>query len=168
MRAVVASRRRAVLEFAILGSLEARSDGRSLPLGALRERSVLAVLVLNAGELVSTDRLIDELWEEHVPKAAAKTVQVYVSRLRKLLGAGTIVTRPPGYLLRVDREQIDANRFERLAAAGRSALAAGDLPAARSRLSEALSLWRGSPLADFAYEPFAQAEATRRSTRCGC
>ena len=149
------------MDFAILGPLEVRDGGVAVGLGGVRERSLLAVLLLNANELVPTDRLIDELWGEQPPKTAVKTVQVYVSRLRKVLGANTIVTSAPGYVLAVDKEQIDARRFERLAAQGSRALSAGDLAAARASLGEALALWRGAPLSDFAYERFAQAEAAR-------
>ena len=149
------------MEFGILGPLEVRDGDVAVQLGGVRERSLLAVLLLNANELVPTDRLIDELWGETPPKTAVKTVQVYVSRLRKLLGAGTIVTRPPGYVLQVDDEQIDARRFEALAAEGGRALEAGDVTAARRLLSEALALCRGAPLSDFAYEAFAQAETAR-------
>jgi DNA-binding SARP family transcriptional activator len=149
------------LEFRILGPLEVRDGDSTLALGGLRERSLFALLLLNAGELVPTERLVDELWGERPPKAGVKTVQVYVSRLRRRLGTQTIVTSPPGYLLRVDPERIDLHRFERLAAAGRAALSVGDAPAAARKLREALSLWRGAPLSDFAYEPFAQAEAAR-------
>ena len=158
---VVASPESFVMDFGILGPLEVRSDARALSLGGVRERSLLAVLLLNANELVPTDRLVDELWGEDLPKTAVKTVHVYISRLRKLLGPDTIVTRAPGYLLRVNSEQIDANRFERLAGEGREALAMGDASAATRLLGDALSLWRGAPLSDFAYEPFAQAEAAR-------
>jgi DNA-binding SARP family transcriptional activator len=150
-----------VVEFGILGPLEVRHEGVPLRLGGLRERSLLAVLLLNANELLTTDRLVDELWGEEPPKTAVKTVHVYVSRLRKLLGGEAIVTRPPGYLLVVDADQIDLRRFERLASEGRQALAAQDAVAARRVLGQALALWRGAPLSDFAYEPFAQAEAAR-------
>jgi DNA-binding SARP family transcriptional activator len=149
------------VDFRILGSLEAWDGGDALQLGGVRERSLLALLLLNANELVPTDRLVDELWGDPPPKAAVKTVQVYVSRFRKLLGAAAIVTRPPGYLLQVDPERIDLHRFERLAGEGRQALGAKDPATAGRLLREALSLWRGAPLADFAYEPFAQAEAAR-------
>ena len=114
------------MDFRILGSLEARDGGDALPLGSAQERALLALLLLNANELVPTDRLVDELWGERPPKTAVKTVQVYVSRLRKVLGTDTIVTSPPGYLLGVDPESIDLHRFERLAGEGRQALAAGD------------------------------------------
>ena len=92
-------------------------------LGAAQQRALLAVLVLHRGEVVSTDRLIDELWGERAPATAAKTVQVYVSHLRKALGAGVIVTQGRGYRLAVAPEQVDAGRFEALGAEGRRALA---------------------------------------------
>ena len=149
------------MQLGILGALEARDGDVAVPLGGVRERSLLAVLLLHAGELVPTEQLVDELWGERPPKTAVKTVQVYVSRLRKLLGAEAIVTSPPGYTLRVDPEDVDLHRFERLCAEGRRALEADDAALARRRLADALALWRGAPLADFAYEPFAQPHAAR-------
>jgi DNA-binding SARP family transcriptional activator len=150
-----------VVEFRILGPLEVVQDGESVILGAAQQRALLAVLVLHRGEAVSTDRLIDELWGERPPATAAKTVQVYVSHLRKALGAGVIVTEGRGYRLAVEPEQVDVGQFEALCAEGRRALAGGDTARARDRLGSALGLWRGEPLADFAYEPFAQAAIGR-------
>ena len=150
-----------MVQFAILGSLELRVGDVPVALGGVRERSLLALLLLNANELVSTDRIVDELWGDRPPKAAVKTVQVYVSRLRKILGADALATRPPGYVLHVDDEQFDLRRFEHLAAEGRRALGSGDLATARGLLRDALALWRGAALSDFVYEPFAQAEAAR-------
>src|SRR3954464_789858 len=98
-------------------------------------------MLLNANELVPTERLVDELWGEAPPKAAVKTVQVYVARLRKLLGADAIVTCPPGYEPRVAPAGFDLHGFGRLAADGRRALANGDAATGASRLGEALSLW---------------------------
>jgi DNA-binding SARP family transcriptional activator len=128
----------------------------------------LAVLLLHANETLTTDRLIDELWGERPPAAAAKTVQVSISRLRKALAAGggdasagVVVTREGGYALEVEPERLDAHRFERLVARGRRELAAGRPERAAAPLEEALSLWRGPPLADLAYEPFAQREIAR-------
>src|SRR5215470_15922558 len=141
------------MDFRILGPLEVAGDGAPLVLGAVQQRAVLAVLVLHRGEVVSTDRLIDELWGERPPAAAAKTVQVYVSQLRKALGAGVIVTQGRGYRLAADPEQVDAVRF--------GALAGGDAARARQRLCAALGLWRGEPLAEFTYERFAQGEIGR-------
>ena len=154
------------MEFRILGPLEALDRGRSVGLGGTRQRALLAVLVLHRGETLSTDRLIDELWGEHPPATATKSVQVYISRLRKALAGGdgpaeVILTREHGYELRLDPEHLDAHRFERLVDEGRSDLAAGRPKPAASALEDALSLWRGPPLADLAYEPFAQREAAR-------
>ena len=95
------------------------------------------------------------------PASAAKTVQAYVSNLRRALGDGVLVTRGHGYMLQTGRGQVDVDRFEVLVDAGRTALGEGDARGASDRLREALTLWRGPPLADFAYEPFAQAEAAR-------
>ena len=149
------------MDFQILGPLEVAQEGEPLLLGAVQQRALLAVLVLHRGERVSTDRLIDEIWGERPPAAAVKTVQVYVSHLRKALGAGVIVTQGRGYRLAVAPEQIDAVRFEALRAEGRQALADGDAARAKERLCSALGLWRGEPLAEFAYEPFAQAAIAR-------
>jgi YVTN family beta-propeller protein len=130
-------------------------------LGGAQQRALLALLLIHRGEVVSTDRLIDELWGERAPPTAAKTVQGYISQLRKVLGGDAIGTRGHGYVLEVDSDQVDACRFEALVADGRSALADGDGATARQRLGEALGLWRGEPLADFAYESFARGEIAR-------
>jgi DNA-binding SARP family transcriptional activator len=148
-----------VLEFRILGPLEARDGDDSIPLGGLKQRAVLAILLLRANQLVSVDRLIDELWGEQPPSAATHSVEVYVSRLRKLLGGGgapPIETLRPGYRLSVEPRQLDLLRFEHLLQEGRGALGAGDPAEASARLGEALGLWRGPPLADFVFEAFAQ------------
>ena len=144
------------MDFRILGPLEVVEDGEPFALAAGRQRALLAVLLLHRGEAISLDRLIDELWGERAPTTAAKTVQVYVSRLRKVLGAGVIVTEAGGYRLAVEPEQVDVGRFELLSAEGRHALAEGDATLATERLRSALALWRGEPLAEFAYETFAQ------------
>ncbi len=149
------------MELRILGPLEVRVAERVLPLSGARQRTVLALLLLRAGEVVSSDRLIDELWGERPPPSALDTLQVYVSRLRKVLPEGTVVTEGRGYRLAVAGEQIDAGRFERLAGEGRAALAEGDPERSARLLREALDLWRGPALADFAYEPFAQGEIAR-------
>jgi DNA-binding SARP family transcriptional activator len=138
------------MEFRILGPLEVVDGDRSVPLGGGRQRAVLALLVTRPNEVVSTDRLIDELWGADPPKKALNTVQYYVSQLRKTLGADRIVTRPPGYLIRVEPEELDLARFERLAEEGGA-----------DRFREALELWRGPALADLAYESFAREEAAR-------
>lgn len=150
-----------MVEFRILGPLEVVQDGVPIVLGPAQQRAMLAVLVLYRGEAVSIDRLIDELWGERAPATAAKTVQVYVSHLRKALGGGVIVTEGRGYRLVVGPEQVDVGQFEMLCAAGRRALAGGDAARAQEQLCCALGLWRGEPLADFAYETFAQGALVR-------
>jgi DNA-binding SARP family transcriptional activator len=157
------------LEFRILGPLEVVRDGEPVSLGGAKQRSLLAILLLSANEVVSSDRLIDELWGESAPDTAHKALQVHVSQLRKALdperAAGDpgelLVTRPPGYMLALEPERLDLSRFEALAREGREALGRADPDRAASVLHEAFELWRGQPLADLAYEPFAQAEISR-------
>jgi DNA-binding SARP family transcriptional activator/class 3 adenylate cyclase/tetratricopeptide (TPR) repeat protein len=154
------------MDFRILGPLEVLDEGRPIALGGSKPRALLALLLLHPNETLTTDRLIDELWGERAPTAAVKTVQVHISRLRKGLAdaarnGGGIVTRERGYELRLDLERLDAHRFKRLVEDGRSELAAGRPEGAASSLEAALSLWRGAPLAEFAYEPFAQREIGR-------
>src|SRR3954452_17828908 len=150
------------MQFGILGPLEMRADGRSVPLGAAKPRAVLAVLALHANRPVSAERLAVALWGEDVPPSAVKTVQVYVARLRKALDdPGVLVTTPAGYRLRVRAGELDAERFERQVADGRRALAAGRAEDAAAVLREALGLWRGPPLADLAAAPFGPAEIAR-------
>jgi DNA-binding SARP family transcriptional activator len=149
------------MEFGILGPLEARDRGRTLALGGPRQRAVLALLLLHANEVVATDRLIDELWGEEPAETARVMLQGYVSSLRKTLGASAIATRPTGYAIELDPEQLDLHRFERLVAQARDAAAAGDNEGAGAGLRQALGLWRGPPLADFASEPFARAPMLR-------
>jgi DNA-binding SARP family transcriptional activator/tetratricopeptide (TPR) repeat protein len=156
------------MEFRILGPLEALEGGRAVLLGGSKQRALLALLLLHANETLGVDRLIDELWGECPPATAAKTVRVYVSRLRKALrggngdrSTGVVATRGHGYELCLDPERLDAHRFERLVGGGRGDLAAGRPERAAATLEEALSLWRGAPLADLAYEPFVQREAAR-------
>ena len=142
----------------MLGPLEVVVDGRPLALGGARQRALLAVLLTRANEVVSTDRLIDELWGEHAPKKAANALQYHVSRLRKLLGPEhPIITKEPGYLIRVGPDELDLLRFECLVEEGQRA----SPEAAASLLRDALALWRGPALADVAHESFAQAEILR-------
>ena len=161
------------MEFHILGPLEIVRHGRALELGAGKQRTLLAMLLLHANEVVSTDRLIDALWGEQAPATAPKIVQGYVSRLRKVLDAGherpdgsaarggILLTRSPGYVLRVEEGQLDADRFATLLASARTALARGAALEAATLLREALDLWRGPPLADFGFDTFAQEEIAR-------
>lgn len=148
------------MEFRILGPTEVMEDGRPVPLPRGRGRLLLGVLLLKAGEVVSTDRLIDELWGEMPPPTVDTALQGLVSKLRRLLEPGRVtgeaprilLTRPPGYLLAVEPGQIDANRFRRLIAEAEDAGPQGAL----GLLRDALDLWRGPALVDFTYEPFAQ------------
>jgi DNA-binding SARP family transcriptional activator/DNA-binding beta-propeller fold protein YncE len=139
-----------------------------LPLGGTKQRAVLALLLLRANEVVPLDRLIDELWGESPPDSAANIVQGYVSHLRKALepdrGRGkheVLVSRQPGYILKIGQDQYDADRFVRLSGEGRRLLEEGDADSASERLRAALDLWRGPALADLAYESFARLEAER-------
>ena len=150
-----------MLEFRILGPLEVVEDDRCVALGGPRQRALLAILLLHRGEVVSSDCLIDELWGERPPATAAKTLQVYIFHLRKALGNGALVTNGGGYLLTAAPEQVDEDRFSDLVAEARRQLADDDAKGARERLGAALGLWRGEPLADLAYEPFAQTYLAR-------
>ena len=151
------------MEFGILGPLEVRDEGREPVIAGGKQRALLAILLLRANEVVSSDRLIEELWGGQPPATAVKSLQVHVSRLRKALGRGEgpIATGPNGYSIRVAAGELDLERFARLAEDGRRALGAGDPERGAQLLREALALWRGPPLADFAFEPFAQSEIGR-------
>ena len=149
------------MEYRVLGPLEVYDGERSMPLAGAKQRGLLALLLVHANHVLSRDRLIDELWGEQPPGTAVPSLQVYVSRLRKLLPPDTLLTRPPGYLLEVEPDELDLRRFERLLAEGRAALAAGNPEDAAAVLQDALALWRGPALAEFAFEPFAQAEIGR-------
>ena len=143
-----------VVEFRVLGPLEVVAAGGPVALGSVQQRAVLAVLLVRAPEVVSVDRLIDELWGERPPATAAHAVQVHVSAIRQTLrdfGGGLGVTRSgSGYALEVDPECVDATRFERLVAAAQRTLA--DAPVtARGLFDEALGLWRGRPLPELEF-----------------
>jgi DNA-binding SARP family transcriptional activator len=146
-----------MLKFRILGPLEVSGGQGPLTLGGSKQRALLALLLLSAGRVVPTDTLVDQLWGERPPRTAVTSLQNFLSQLRKLLGSDIVVTQSPGYLLRVERSQIDAFRFEQMLNEAKVLDAAE-----RSRkLVEALALWRGQPLADFTFEAFAQAEIRR-------
>ena len=154
------------MEFRILGPLEVRSNGQSLPLGGPKQRAVLALLLLGANRVVSRERLIAELWPDAPGRDSEHALTLQISRLRKALSAAgdggeRVVTRAPGYVLRVERDELDLDRYERLVAAGRTALEAGDAESAVARLRAAESLWRGRPLADLEFEPFARLDVER-------
>ena len=141
------------MDFRILGPLEVVDSGSALPLGGRNQRTLLALLLLHAGEVVSSDRMIDALWGEEAPRTAQTSIQNSISRLRKLLGSERLVTRSPGYELRLQDDLLDARRARELVGEARAAE-----PPERVRLmNEAEQLWRGPPLADFAYAGFAQA-----------
>jgi DNA-binding SARP family transcriptional activator len=149
------------VEVRLLGPLELADGGRLIAYGGARQRAVLALLVLHANQVVPSERVLLELWGEDAPPGAANALQAAVSRLRRALPEGRLVTRPPGYLFRAFADEVDLGRFERLLAHGRQALADGAAAEAAETLGLALELWRGPALADFRYEPFAQAEIAR-------
>jgi DNA-binding SARP family transcriptional activator len=134
------------VDFRILGSLQAFEDDQQVALGGAKQRAVRAVLLLHRAEVVSTDHLIDELWGEKPPATAAKTIQVYVSHLRKALGDGVLETHGHGYKLVVDHGHVDLDRFESLRDAARRALGRGEAAAAADRFREAFALRRHRPL----------------------
>ena len=142
------------MDFRILGPLEVEEDGRQVPLGGEKQRALLALLLLSRGRPVSTDRLIEEVWSGRPPATALKSVQVYVTRLRRALGDGRIITRSRGYELAVAPGELDVDRFDALVRAASGAPARE----AAERLREALALFRGRPLADLSLEPWAQVE----------
>ena len=147
------------LDFRILGPLEVLDGDRLVALPGPRQRNLLAFLLLHPNQVVSSDRLLEELWPGEAPESGAATLQASVSRLRKALGPGAplLVTAAPGYVLRLDSEQLDVRRFERLV----EEAAAAEPAAAAELLREALGLWRGPALADLAFESFAQAAIAR-------
>ena len=151
------------MEFRILGPIEAEDNGLKLDLGGLRERALLARLLLSANRVVSADRLADDLWSGSPPPHSMATLRVYISRLRRALGgrADLLVTQAPGYRLNVADGELDAACFEGLVRTGEADLAAGRAGAAAGILRAALGLWRGPALSDVADLAFAQADAGR-------
>jgi DNA-binding SARP family transcriptional activator len=155
------------MRFGILGPTQVwHADGREVTVGGRRLRALLALLLLDAGKVVTAERLIDGLYGGNPPGDAANALQSQVSRPRQLLRdqdrpGGPVESHPAGYRLAVQPDEVDARRFERLAAQGRRALAAGEAPRAAALLREALGLWRGPALADLEGLPFAQAQAVR-------
>ena len=145
------------IRYLILGPLEVREGETEIELRGGQQRKLLAILLLHAGEAVSSDRLIDELWHGEPPDTAAKALQGYVSSLRKQLGQESVETIAAGYRLDMAGADVDARRFEDLVAEARNL----DRAPAAAKLREALALWRGPALADFAYEDFAQDEIAR-------
>ncbi len=149
------------MEYRILGPLEVVADEQVLDLGGRRQRAVLAALVLRANEVVSVDLLVEDVWGASPPPTAVKAVQGHVSALRKQLGIERIRTTTGGYILTLEDGELDADRFAQLVDEARSRNAAGEAGPALQALEEALALWRGPPLADLAYDDFAQAEIAR-------
>jgi DNA-binding SARP family transcriptional activator len=152
------------MRFRLLGPLEIREGDDWRGIGAPKWRSVLAALLINAGQVVPADVLIDEVWRDEPPAKAANLVSIYVLRLRRLLSeedSSLLVTRAPGYQLRLGPADTDAQVFEAMVREGRQAYAAGDPEASAARLAEALLLWRGSPLADVPPTPLVEGEAER-------
>jgi DNA-binding SARP family transcriptional activator len=146
------------MEFRVLGPLDLRRDGSPVPLRASKSRRLLAILLVHHGRVVSKDRLVEYLWPESPPTGAEHAIESHVSRLRSLLGDDLpLLARPPGYLLDIDAQSLDSVRFEQLLAEAR----VSEPVRAAARAADALALWRGDALADFAFESFAQAEIAR-------
>src|SRR5215470_7776012 len=151
------------LYFAVLGALRVDRDGREVDLGPRLQRTLLAILVVEAGHVVPVDRLLDLLWRDEPPAAAIASVQAYISQLRRVLEpdraprapARVLVTQDPGYVLRVAEGQVDALRFQALARQAHNDLAAGQPVASATRLEEAFTLWQGDPFAEFADQAWA-------------
>ncbi len=159
----------ATYAFRTLGPLEVTMDGTPVSLGGAKQRSVLAVLLLEANRVVSIGQLVDSVWGEESHVRASSTLQVYVSNLRKLLEpawpAGApfqrLITRPPGYSLVTSADELDSMAFERQVQAARDLAVVGSYRAAGALYKDALALWRGEVLADLRSEPFAAAAAAR-------
>lgn len=157
------------VDFAILGPLEARRSDTMIDLGPPKQKAVLAALLISANQVVSLDRLTEMIWGADVPIRAHGSIQAYIHNLRKVLEPGrpvrsqarVLVTRPPGYVLQVDRDELDSAKFELLATQGHRLLSQAHPAGAKEHLLQALALWRGPALAEFAFEPFAQPEAAR-------
>jgi DNA-binding SARP family transcriptional activator len=150
-----------VADFRILGSVEVEDAGTSFDLGGARQRTLLAILLLNRGEPVSADRLIDELYDGHPPPTAAKSLHAHISRLRKALGpVDRLRTEARGYAFRVEPDELDADRFAALLGEARE-LVRDDPEAAVAAIDRALALWRGPPFGDLGYSTFAQGELAR-------
>jgi len=153
---------RPVLEFRILGPLEVVGEAGPIPLAGPKQRATLAILLLNANRVVSVERLADDLYSGAAPVTAVTQVQRQISELRKALGSASVIeTRSPGYVIRLSAGQLDLDHFQLRAEEAGRALARGEARTAADLLREALGLWRGAPLADLAYESFAQTSINR-------
>jgi hypothetical protein len=153
------------VEFRVLGPLEAIEGGRPVPLGGKKQRALLVMLLVNANRVVAQGRLVEALWGAAPPRTAAAALHAYVSRLRKILPSGDLVTQAPGYVLRVNPELVDVFRFERLVAEAQRALASGDALRASAKLREGLELWRGPVLAELADASEGRSEIVRLEQR---
>src|SRR5262245_21889524 len=149
------------MEFRILGPLEVEDGGRTISLGGPKQRALLALLLLARGRPVAIDRLVDEIWDGAPPETAHKTIQVYVSHLRKALGERRVLRRDRGYELMVEDGELDLDLFDRLVRAA----AVADAATAADDLRAALALFRGGPLADLQLEPWAKAEIAQLEER---
>lgn len=149
------------MDYRLLGPLDVVEAGRSLRLGGPKPRALLALLLVHRNAVISVDSLVDAVWGEEPPMAAENLVQTYVSRLRRILGAARIETRPPGYVLLSEPEEVDADRFTALVARADAIRAGGELRTAAGTLRAALAEWRGDALADHRYEPWAEPEIDR-------
>ncbi|MFG1614456.1 BTAD domain-containing putative transcriptional regulator [Nonomuraea wenchangensis] len=158
-----------MVAFRVLGPVEAYEHDDGLDLGGLRQRAVLARLLVARGQVVPVDTLLYDLWDDDAAKGAQSGLQVYISRLRRVLEPGRprggpnrlLVTVASGYALRVASDQVDALRFEQLVRAAGEHLEEADPQSARGRLEKALGLWRGTPYSDFADQQWAEAEVNR-------
>ena len=153
------------MEFRILGSIEVVGDAGSLPLGAPKQRALLAFLLLNANTVVSRDRLVDALWGAEPPRSAVSSLQVYVHGLRRAVGGERIERHGTGYRLHLVPSELDLGRFERLVDSAAAALGAGRAAEAAEDLGGALELWTGPALADLAGEPVYEAEVAQLEER---
>ena len=162
------------MRFRILGPLEVEDGSQILRLGGHQPRALLALLLLRANEVVPVDEIVEDLWGAEPPPSATRSVHALISKLRRRLEGdaadntnggtvdnGVLFTRPHGYLLTVADGELDLYRFQSLMEEGRGALTAGHAAQAADRFREALALWRGPPLAEFAYDSFAQIEIAR-------
>src|SRR5215467_2692064 len=152
---------RRAMRIRILGPFHVEDGGQQITIGGVRQRAVLADLLLHANEVVPSEQILVDLWGEDTPPSAANALQAAISRLRRVLPSSRLTTAGPGYMLRIFPAELDAAQFEQLIFEGRDALAGGEAAEAVQLLDQAMTLWRGPPLADFRYEPFAQAEIAR-------
>lgn len=156
------------VQFRVLGPLEVLVDGRPLPLGGVKQRSVLAMLLAEANRVVSADKMAEVIWDQDPDEKTRGVLQVHVSNLRKALSAtgrtDLIATKAPGYQLSATDSELDLLAFEKNLKRARSAFIGGDAALASNRYTAALELWQGTPLADLQQEPFAMRLAMRLNT----